>query len=77
VRDTRNHLKHIRERSGISAADLARRVGVSRQTVYAIEAGTYVPNTTIALLLARELDTSVEELFALPEADSPQATQGA
>ena len=73
--ETRNRLKEIRERTGTSAADLARRVGVSRQTIYAIEAGTYVPNTTTALLLARELGASVEELFALAEADSPAAAQ--
>jgi molybdate-binding protein/DNA-binding XRE family transcriptional regulator len=44
---------------------LARRVQVSRQTIYAIEAGTYVPNTEVALNLARELEVSVDELFSL------------
>ena len=46
-------------------ADLARSVDVSRQTIYAIEAGTYVPNTEVALNLARELEVTVEELFSL------------
>ncbi len=75
VMDTRNRLKEIRERMGISADELARRVGVSRQTVYAIEAGSYVPNTTTALLLARELNALVEELFVLGEADPREAAQ--
>jgi putative molybdopterin biosynthesis protein len=60
-----NRLGAIRRARGIGAADLASRVGVSRQTVYAIEAGTYVPNTQVALKLARELDVAVEELFSL------------
>jgi molybdate-binding protein/DNA-binding XRE family transcriptional regulator len=40
-------------------------VQVSRQTIYAIEAGTYVPNTEVALNLARELEVTVDELFSL------------
>jgi len=60
-----NQLSAIRRGRGVGAADLARRVGVSRQTIYAIEAGSYVPNTEVALKLARELEVSVEELFSL------------
>jgi molybdate-binding protein/DNA-binding XRE family transcriptional regulator len=60
-----NRLGDLRRKRGISAADLAVRAGVNRQTIYAIEAGTYVPNTAVALRLARALDAAVEELFAL------------
>lgn len=60
-------LKQLRERRGLGAAQLARAVGVRRQTIYAIEAGSYVPNTAVALKLARELGAGVEELFALAE----------
>ena len=60
-----NRLGEIRKSRGIGASDLAKRVNVSRQTVYAIEAGTYVPNTELALHLARELEVTVDELFAL------------
>jgi len=52
----------------MSVAELAKRVGVIRQTIYAIETGSYVPNTEVALRLARELETPVEELFQLAEA---------
>jgi putative molybdopterin biosynthesis protein len=62
-----NRLAEIRKTRGVSAADLAGRVHVSRQTIYAIEAGTYVPNTEVALDLARELEVTVEELFSLQE----------
>ncbi len=58
-------LAELRARRGFSAAQLARKVGVSRQTVYAIEAGDYVPNTAVSLKLARVLETTVEELFQL------------
>jgi putative molybdopterin biosynthesis protein len=60
-----NNLAELRRKRGYSAANLAKMVGVSRQTVYAMEAGSYVPNTAVALRLARALDTSVEDLFSL------------
>lgn len=60
-----NRLGQVRRSRGIGASDLARRVRVSRQTIYAIEAGTYVPNTEVALNLASELEVTVDELFSL------------
>ncbi len=60
-----NRLAQIRKSRGVGSSDLARRVHVSRQTIYAIEAGTYVPNTEVALNLARELEVTVDELFLL------------
>src|SRR3954467_7187974 len=62
-----NRLAQIRKSRGVGASDLARRVHVSRQTIYAIEAGTYVPNTEVALNLARELEVSVNEMFSLQD----------
>src|SRR4030095_7026532 len=52
-------------RQGLSAKRLAELVGVQRQTIYAMEAGTYVPNTLIALQLAQVLGVKVEDLFRL------------
>lgn len=66
-----NLLSQIRQKRGYSAAALASKVGVSRQTIYAMEAGSYVPNTLVALRLARVLEVSVEELFRLEEASRP------
>jgi molybdate-binding protein/DNA-binding XRE family transcriptional regulator len=60
-----NHLARLRQKRGLSAAQLAQLAGISRQTVYAIEAGNYIPNTTVALRLARVLETQVEHLFSL------------
>ncbi len=62
---TTNRLKEYRDKRGISAVDLARQASVTRQTIYAIEAGSFVPNTAVALQLARALETSVEELFQI------------
>jgi molybdate-binding protein/DNA-binding XRE family transcriptional regulator len=61
-----NNLAALRQKRGLAAAHLAEMVDVSRQTIYAIEAGSYVPNTAVALKLARVLEVRVEELFALP-----------
>jgi molybdate-binding protein/DNA-binding XRE family transcriptional regulator len=68
----RNRLKEIRDQRGTGAAELARQVGVRRQTIYAIEACTYVPNTTIALKLAEALQVSVEDLFHLESHAKPE-----
>jgi DNA-binding XRE family transcriptional regulator len=61
-----NQLAPIRKRRGIGPSDLARKVGVSRQTIHAIETGEYVPNTEVALRLAQELEVTVDDLFSLP-----------
>src|SRR5262245_47263457 len=63
----RSTLADIRNNRGISASEIALRWGLTSQTIYAIEAGNYVPNTEVALRLARELEVSVEELFALDQ----------
>jgi putative molybdopterin biosynthesis protein len=65
-----NHLGTLRQKRGFSAIRLAGMTGVSRQTIYAIESGTYVPNTAVALRLARALETTVEEIFGLPEEEA-------
>jgi putative molybdopterin biosynthesis protein len=64
-----NHLGTLRQKRGISAAQLARTVGVTRQTIYAMEAGSYIPNTAVALRLAQALEVKVEDLFTLPQAE--------
>jgi molybdate-binding protein/DNA-binding XRE family transcriptional regulator len=68
-----NRLAEFRKARGLSAVDLAAHAGVTRQAIYAIEAGTYMPNTAVALRLARLLETSVEGLFELEEEPGPGA----
>jgi DNA-binding XRE family transcriptional regulator len=65
VRKTGNNLFKVRQERGLSAAALARSAGISRQAVYALENGQYVPSTAVALTLARSLQVSVEEIFLI------------
>jgi putative transcriptional regulator len=61
-----NRVRYFRfVRGELSQAELAERVGVSRQTIVAIERGNYNPSVALALRLARALETTVEELFVL------------
>ena len=69
--DIENNLGSLRQQRGLSASALAKMTGVSRQTIYAMEAGSYVPNTAVALKLARALEARVEELFTLPDEERP------
>lgn len=70
-----NRLAEVRRRRGLSAADLASKAGVKRQTIYAMEAHKFVPNTLVALRLAQVLEVAVEELFSVETALSPPERQ--
>jgi putative transcriptional regulator len=59
-----NTVRGHRARNGLTQAQLADAIAVSRQTVIAIEAGDYAPSVYLALRLAMVLDTTVETLFA-------------
>lgn len=61
---TGDRLRRLREASGLSQADLARRAGLSRQALLAVEQGR-MPRADTALRLAQALHTSVEVLFAI------------
>ena len=54
---------------GLTQSELARRAGISRQALSAVEAGAYQPSVAVALSLARELGTTVESLFAPADSD--------
>ena len=62
-----NTVRQCRVLSGLTQAQLADAIGVSRQTVVAIEAGDYAPSVYLALRLAGVLATTVEALFATPQ----------
>ena len=61
-----NRLRERREAKGLTQAQLADMIGVSRKTVNTVENGVFVPSTIVALKLAGALGYSVEELFFLP-----------
>ena len=73
--EVRTNLAQLRAKRAISAANLATEAGISRQTIHAIEAGLYVPNTAVSLKLARILGATVEELFQIePEQEVIEET---
>ena len=59
----RNRLKETRAEKGISQAQLAEIVGVSRNTISSIETGQFNPTAKLALILCIALDKKFEELF--------------
>jgi molybdate-binding protein/DNA-binding XRE family transcriptional regulator len=63
-----NHLKDIRVTQGLSQGELAKKSGITRQAVSAIESHLYLPTTAVALRLAAVLGCRVEDLFSLAEA---------
>ena len=69
-KDLVNRLREQRKARGLTQAQLAAAVLVSRKTINTIENGVFVPSTTLALKIASELGCNVEELFQLPGAVS-------
>ena len=61
----KNKLKVYRAINNLTQADLAEKIGVSRQSINAIETNKYVPSTVLALKLSRLFKTPVEDLFQL------------
>ncbi|UYO97537.1 helix-turn-helix transcriptional regulator [Microbacterium sp. M28] len=74
VKPTRvtNTIRAQRDQAGLTQAELARRVGVTRQTLIAIEQGKYSPTLELAFQIARIFDVRLDELFHYPE-HAPEA----
>jgi putative transcriptional regulator len=60
-----NRVQELRNDSGVTQESLAESVGVSRQTIIAIEKGNYTPSVLLALRLARYFKVPVEDMFTL------------
>ncbi|MBS6447856.1 MAG: helix-turn-helix transcriptional regulator [Clostridiales bacterium] len=61
-----NTIRSRRKELGLSQEELAKKCGVSRQTVNAIENNKYDPTLALAFALAKELQVTVDELFTSP-----------
>jgi putative transcriptional regulator len=59
-----NRMRELRAERGLSQADLAQRVGVTRQTVIAIEQGRYSPSLEMAFRIARTLEVRLDDVFS-------------
>lgn len=66
----RNRLKVLRAERDWTQEDLATRLGVSRQTINAIETGKYDPSLPLAFKIARVFADSIESIF-IPDGDEP------
>lgn len=65
----KNNIRVERAIKNITQEQLAQLIGVSRQSINAIESGKYVPSTVLALKLARVFEKPIEEIFQLEESD--------
>ena len=65
----KNTIKVERAKKNWTQADLADKIGVSRQAVNSIETGKFVPSTVLALKMAKVFGTTVEIIFQLEKAD--------
>jgi len=62
-----NSLRVLRASRNITQEDLARSLGVTRQTIHAIEAGKYNPSLDLAFKMARYFETRIEDIFTYEE----------
>ncbi len=65
--ELQNQVRKLRQDRHLTQEDLAAQVDVTRQTIIAMEKGGYTPSVKLALLLARSLDVSLDDLFWLEE----------
>jgi putative transcriptional regulator len=64
-----NHVKGMRVSIGMTQQELGDLLKVSRQTIFSIETGKYVPSTILSLKISKIFTKSVEEVFVLEEND--------
>ena len=60
-----NRVQHLRTKVGITQEELAEKIGVSRQTIIAIEKGNYTPSVLLALRIAKYFKMPVEDIFSI------------
>jgi putative transcriptional regulator len=65
----KNNIRVERAILNLTQAELAEKVGVSRQTINTIESNKYIPSTVLALKIARVFAKTLEEIFTLEETD--------
>ncbi len=67
----KNIIKQLRKKAGLRQEDIANALGVSRQTIIAIENNKYNPTLELAMKIAKLLGRSVEDIFFLEESAAP------
>jgi putative transcriptional regulator len=69
--EVKNRLRELREAQGLSQGQLAENLGVSRQTVNALETGRYDPSLPLAFRISARFGLPIEQIFSPDEHDSP------
>jgi putative transcriptional regulator len=67
----KNRLRVIRAEHNWSQAELAEKLGVSRQTINAVETGKYDPSLPLAFKIARLVNLKIEDIFSLDDDKRP------
>lgn len=62
-----NKVRELRARFSLTQGELADRVGVTRQTIVALEKGSYTPSLLLAMNIAEEFEMPIEEIFSKEE----------
>ncbi len=62
-------IRELRAKTGLTQEELARQVGVRRETIVFLEKGKYNPSLKLAYRVARALDSTIEEVFTFEEED--------
>lgn len=65
----KNRVRELREAKGFTQQQLAKKMGVSRQTIISIEAGRYNPSLLLAHRLACEFEKRIEDIFNFPNSE--------
>ncbi|MUV38726.1 putative HTH-type transcriptional regulator YgzD [Lentibacillus sp. JNUCC-1] len=63
----KNKIKALRKQHKFTQEDLSKRVGVSRQSIVAIESGKYNPSLELAFRIARQFDCKIEDVFVFED----------
>ena len=63
----KNRIEEMRNSAGVRQEELAKAMGVSRQTISSLENGRYNPSITLAYRIARFFDRTIEEVFIFEE----------
>lgn len=66
----KNRVKELRARHDLTQGNLADQVNVTRQTIVALEKGSYVPSLMLAMNIARTFKLPIEEIFYLEDEES-------
>ncbi|MCR6097268.1 helix-turn-helix transcriptional regulator [Salipaludibacillus agaradhaerens] len=62
-----NNVKELRAKHGLTQNALAERVNVTRQTIVALEKGSYIPSLMLAMNIAKTFDLAIEDIFFIKE----------